>query len=209
VWFQTKDLDKTYADIRQHVSELNGYISNESARHTYDGSQRHEVTVRIPTACFDLLLQRISDSSGPFEYKSIQVKDVTAEYVDVEARIKTKKELKSRYEALLKQAAKVEDMLRIESEIGNLQTEIESVEGRMKLLNDQITYSTLKVEFYQQTTTRTAFGFGAKLFDGLKSGWENFLWFVVGLSHLWVFIIAAAVLIYLFRRRKKKLRSKS
>ena len=102
---------------------------------------------------------------------------------------------------LLKQATKVDEILSIEREIGNLQTEIESVEGRMKYLKDRISFSSLTVTYYQETTS--AFGFSSKFVDGIKNGWSVFLWFIVGLSYLWVFIIVAIVVVYLTRRWRK------
>ena len=136
--------------------------------------------------------------------KSIDALDVTEEYIDVETRINTKKDLRDRYRELLKQATKVDEILNIEKEVGNLQTEIESFERRMKSLNDRIAFSTITVIYYQKTTP--AFGFSSKFLDGIKNGWNNFLWFIIGLSNLWVFIIVAAVTVYLIKlwRKKKK-----
>jgi hypothetical protein len=102
----------------------------------------------------------------------------------------------------LKQATKVDEILNIEKAIGNLQTEIESVEGRMKYLKDRLLFSTLTVTYYQKETP--AFGFSSKFVEGMKNGWNVFLWFIVGVSNLWVFILVAVAVIYLIRWRRKK-----
>jgi hypothetical protein len=201
--FLSADVNKTKSLIFQTVQELNGYISKDNA---YDYSDRleHRLIIRIPADKFDILLKTISESVDKLDSKNIDVLDVTEEYIDIEARIKTKKELQTKYIELLKQATKVDEILNIEKEIGNLQTEIESVEGRMKYLKDKISFSTLTVTYYQKTTSK--FGFSSKFIDGLKNGWDVFLWFIIGLSHLWVFIFATIVTIYLIRlwRKKKK-----
>ena len=160
--FRTADVDKTKSLVVQTVQELNGYISNDNA---YDYSERleHRLTIRIPAENFDLLLKKISENVEKFDSKNIDVLDVTEEYIDIEARIKTKKELQAGYAELLKKAVKVDEILNIEKEIGNLQTEIESVEGRMNYLKDRIAFSTLTVTYYQKTTS--AFGFSSKLVD--------------------------------------------
>ena len=201
--FKTADVNKTKSLILKTVQELNGYLSNENA---YDYSDRfeHNLTIRIPAEKFDLLLNTISESAEKLDSKNIDVLDVTEEYIDIEARIKTKKDLQNKYIELLKRATKVEEMLNIEKEIGNLQTEIESVEGRMKYLKDKITFSTLTITYYQKMASQ--FGFSSKFADGIKNGWNVFLWFIIGLSNLWVFILVLAVTIYLIRlyRKKKK-----
>jgi hypothetical protein len=201
VRFETKDIDKTKSLIHQTVQELNGYFANDNA-YNYSDRIEHRLEIRVPANKFDLLLMKISENVDKFDNKNIDVTDVTEEFIDIAARIKTKKELKNRYAELLKQATKVEEILNIEKEMGKLQTEIESVEGRMKYLRDKIAFSTLTVTYYQNTTSE--FGFSSKFVDGVKNGWSVFLWFIVGLSHLWVFIIVAVVAVYLIRKWRKK-----
>ncbi|MDR2691715.1 MAG: DUF4349 domain-containing protein [Dysgonamonadaceae bacterium] len=109
---------------------------------------------------FELLLDRIAQNAKKLDSKNITVSDLTEEFIDIEARIKTKKELENRYKELLKQANKVEEIVAIEKEIGNLRTDIESIEGRLKYLKDKVSYSTLNVVFYERTSS--PFGFNSK-----------------------------------------------
>jgi paraquat-inducible protein B len=198
--FETADVNKTKSLILQTLQELNGYISQENAYNYYERFE-HRLVIRVSADKFDILLKNISESVDKLDSKNINVLDVTEEYIDIEARVKTKKELQTKYIELLKQATKIDEILNIEREIGNLQTEIESVEGRMKYLKDKIAFSTLTVVYYQKTTSK--FGFSSKFIEAFKNGWSVFLWFIIGLSHLWVFILVSAVTIYFIRRWKK------
>jgi hypothetical protein len=199
--FETTDVNMTRLFISRTLQELDGYISKENS---YDYSNRleHRLIIRIPADKFDLLLKNISESVDKLDSKNIDVLDVTEEYIDVEARLRTKKELQIRYIELLKQATRVDEILNIQKEIGNLQTEIETVEGRMRYLKDRIAFSTLTVVYYQKTSSK--FGFSSKFADGIKNGWSVFLWFIVGLTYLWVFILVAVVARYSIRLWKKK-----
>jgi len=166
------------------------------------------LTIRVPADKFDMLLKNVSESVEKLDSKNIDVLDVTEEYIDIEARIKTKKELQDRYKEILKKATTVSEILTVEREIGSLQTDIESVEGRMKFLKDEIKFSTLTVTYYQKVTTSSSLGFFFELRDGFKSGWNGFLWFIIGVSYLWVFILVAVAVIYLiirWRRKKRKM----
>jgi len=202
ITFETADVNKTKTLILQTIQELNGYISNDDVRSDYNDRILHWLTIHAPADKLDLLLKNISESAKKLDGKSITARDVTVEYIDIETRIRTKKALQNRYIELLKQATKVDEILNIEKEIGNLQTEIESVEERMRYLNNRIAFSTLNVEYYQKTIFR--FGFFSKLIDGTKNGWSIFLWVIIGISNLWVFIIVAAVAFYLIRLWRKK-----
>ena len=203
--FKTADLDKTQSLITQTVQELGGYISEDNI-YTYSDRFEQVLTIRVPADKFDLLLKNISESAEKLESKSIDVLDVTEEFIDIEARIKTKKELQNRYIELLKRATTINEILNIEREIGSLQTEIESAEGRMRYLKSRIAFSTLTVRYYQEIPDESSFF--SQLIEGVKSGWDGFLWFVVGLSYLWVFIFIAIGIIYLFRRRRRNRRRK-
>ena len=133
--------------------------------------------------------------------------DVTEEFLDIQARLKTKKELEYRYLALLKQAKDVSDILEIEEKMGQLRSDIESIEGRMKYLQSQVRFSTLTVSFYE--TVPNSVSFGNKFKYGFKNGWENLIWFFVGLINIWPFIIIIAgsiwgLIVYRRNRREKK-----
>ena len=204
--FETADVNETKSLITQTVQDLNGYISDENVDGYHDRLE-HRLTIRVPADKFDLLLQTISESVNKFDSRKIEALDVTEEYIDIASRIKSKKEILNRYTELLTQAAKVEEILLIEKEIGNLQTEIESVEGRMRYLTDRIAFSTLNVTYYREIEHQEEverIRFVSEFADGISNGWEGFLWFIIGLSYCWVFILLGVLFYFLIRLRKKK-----
>jgi len=205
VRFKTADVKETRAMIVKTVKELSGYLAQDDIYH-YGTSIEHQLEIRIPADNFDKLLSKISENVEKLESKNINALDVTEEYIDVEARINTKKELENRFKELLKQARTIDEILSVESEIGKLRTEIESYEGRLRYLKDRIDLSTLRVTYYQETDD--VFGFGSKFGNALKRGWENLLYFFIGLTHIWPFMIIAAAGIYLFRRIRKRKKNK-
>ena len=201
--FQTKSIQETTNFITESVKILNGYISSDNVYNSEDKiTQRIEI--RIPSNSFDDLLSRISENAKKVEYKNVQLQDVTEEYIDIDSRIKTKKELENRYVELLSKAKTVEEILSIEKELGTLRSDIESIEGRLKYLKDQVSLSTLAVEYYQLTST--GLNFSSKLGQAFVMGWKFLLTFIIGLVHLWPFIIIIGVIVIITVRlnRKKK-----
>jgi hypothetical protein len=202
--FETSNSAETKEIISKSVSEFKGYISNDNV-FDYKDKVEYRITIRVPSDKFELLLERISKTAQKLDSKNINALDVTEEFIDIEARIKTKKELENRYKELLKQANKVEEILTIEKEIGNLRTEIESIEGRLKYLKDKVSFSTLTVVFYERTSS--SFGFHSKFGQAIQNGWTNLLWFFVSLTNLWPFILIGLAIIIIYRRlngRNKK-----
>jgi len=203
--FETTNSTDTRAFITKTVLELNGYISQDNISNSTNEIE-HIMVIRVPADNFESLLDKISQNAKKLDGKNINVSDVTEEYIDVEARIKTKKELENRYKELLKQANKVEEMLEIEKEIGNLRTEIESAEKRLQSFNNRISYSTLRVSFYEKSSS--VFGFNSKMAQAFKIGWTNLLWFFIAITKVWTFIIIAFITFFVIRRyiKKKKLK---
>ena len=203
ITFETADVKATRQFITTTVAETGGYISQDNAE-AYPDKIQHQLTLRIPADKFEILLDKISASAKKLDSKNINAQDVTEEFIDMQVRLKTKKELEKRYLELLKQAKKVDEILNIEREIGTLRSDIESIEGRLKYLTDRVSLSTLTVVYYQKTTS--AFGFGSKFGQALRNGWTNLGWFVIGLTSLWPFILLGLVLFFVVKRvrlRKK------
>ncbi len=200
--FETANAAKTKALIAGKISQLNGWISNESTdRFSPDGETRYNLTIRIPAQHFDMLLDSVSANARKVVFKNINSRDVTEEFIDLEARLSTKKDLENRYKELLQKAVKVEEMLAIEREMGALRSEIESMEGRYKYLKNQVSFSTLDITYYEKVTKTT--GFGSKFIDALGTGWDILLAVLIGLASLWVFIIIGVVVVFFFIKRRR------
>ena len=200
--FQTSDLNKTKQLLTSAVSRMNGYISNDNISES-DNRTENALTIRVPANKTDSLIALIESNASKIDYKSIDVQDVTEQFIDLEARVKTKKEVEARYRELLTRANSVEEILNIEEQIGNIRTEIESAEGRLRYLSNQVQYSTLQVTFYKQSSD---FGFWGKIAKAFKNGWNGLLWLLVGLVNLWAIIlfigVAWAIIAYLLKRRR-------
>jgi hypothetical protein len=159
--------------------------------------------VRIPSKDFDKFVETIGKGVEKFDYREIITQDITAEYLDVEARIKTKKEMENRYLAILQKARNVTEMLEIERQLGEVRGEIESMEGRLRFLKNQVSFSTLSISFYKNIAYQGD-SFWTRLGDSFHNGWDNLLVFIIGIVHLWPFLILIGFGIWGFRRFRKK-----
>jgi len=199
--FECSDIKETRKIIAQAVKKHNGYIaSDEESR--YDDNINNVITARVPNRGFDNFLADATEGISRFDSKEINTRDVTSEFLDMQARLKTKKELENRYLELLKKATKISEMLEIERSANNLRSEIESIEGQLKYLNNQVDYSTLTISFYEKTPGTS--NFFHKLSDGFGSGWDYFISFFILLVNIWPFLLLFAVFIIIVLRRKNR-----
>ena len=205
ITFETSDCKSTKELIHQTANNLNGYLSKDD-EYTYESRIQHSVTVRIPSQNFDKLLTDISKSIKVLDDQNITVKDVTEEFVDVEARLKAKKIVEQRYLDLLSKANSVGDILQVENELARLREQIESTEGRLRYLKDQVSLSTLTITYYQ--STESGFRFSEKAKNGLSNGYKGLLWFFIGIINIWPFILFIGLSVWLIVRLIKKSRNK-
>ncbi|WGH75929.1 DUF4349 domain-containing protein [Tenacibaculum tangerinum] len=202
--FETNDLSATRNQIAQAVQKYNGYISGDNE---YKSSQNitSSLIVRIPSKNFDAFLNEISSKVERFDTKNISVNDVTEQYLDIEARLKVKKELEKRYGEILKKASSVKEIIEVERELNKVRSEIESIEGRLKYLQNQVSYSTLTIRFYkEEVNSAYSKSFGRLLADAFGNGIDNVKWFFIGLVNIWPFILLLVLLIVFIKKRIKR-----
>jgi hypothetical protein len=199
--FNTEAPSKTREWLGNQVRRRGGFVAQESTS-AYGNRTTFRLVVRIPAAQFDSLVNAIVEYAGELETKAIGTQDVTEEFIDVEARLTTKKELELRYHEILKQARTVDEILSIERELGTLRTDIESVEGRLRYLKDQVSLSTLVVE-YSLITSASA-NFSDRFLESLSGGWRLLMDFALGLTYIWPFLILAGGALVVVRRIRKK-----
>lgn len=207
--FETDQFSTARNYIVESVEKFGGYISSDQ-EFNYPTRKSNTLVVRIPSESFDNFLNEATKEVETFDRKEINLKDVTEEFLDIETRLTTMKELEARYLELLEQASTVSEILEIEREIGRQRSEIESIEGRLKYLQSQVSYSTLRITLY--TTFSTQNGFFQQLKSSFYNGWDNLISFIIYSINLWPFILIGIALIFglkSYKSKKKKPISKS
>ncbi|MBK7147877.1 MAG: DUF4349 domain-containing protein [Bacteroidetes bacterium] len=117
--------------------------------------------------------------------------DVTAQFVDIEARLKTKKNVEQRYSDLLREAKKIQDILDIEEKLRVIREEIESAEGQLRLLKDQVSYSTISLNLYQKLDYQPEpdMGFMSHVSEAFVKGWRSMTDLLIGIVRVWPFVL--------------------
>ena len=106
-------------------------------------SQTVTVIARVPASQFAAALEEIRGAGDRVISEKISGQDVSEEYLDLEARLRTKKALEAQFLEIMKQARKVQDALDVQSQLADVRTEIERLEGRRRFLENQAALSTI------------------------------------------------------------------
>lgn len=131
--------------VRAIVVREKGIIDSSSS---YSGNSI-SIDTKVPQEKLELVMDELG-RAGKLVSKSINTKDVTDEMIDVEARLNNLIALREKYRVLLAKAMGVKDTLAVESELNRIQTEIDSLQGRMNSLKSQVAYSSLAIHIGKQ-----------------------------------------------------------
>ena len=163
------------------------------------------ITVRIPSEQFDAFLSTLSKDVKKFDERTISSQDVTEEFVDVNARIASKKKVEQRFVEILKTAKTVKEILEVEAQIGNVREEIDRAEGRLKYLKNQTSMSTLFIEFYKEinVTAEDDGSFIADIKEAFSNGLNLLRNLFVGIINIWPLMLLALGGYFIYRLSKK------
>jgi len=140
------------------IAESHGgfVVTSESKqRQSDDPSQRVmdvSLVIRVPSSQFGPTRDEILGLSKRVLDNKNTGQDVTEEFIDLEARIKTQTALEAQFMEIMKQARKVEDALEVQRQIAEVRTEIEKLEGRKRFLENRSSLSTINVNLKSPTT---------------------------------------------------------
>jgi len=206
--YKVIDVKLATSEIKAIATQFNAYISDQRFENNRF-QKENRFTVKVPQAHFDAMMDSIAGVAEYIEYENITTKDVTEEYVDINSRLKTKLEVKQRYEEVLRNSAKtVKDILATEEKLQRIQEEIESAQGRLAYLTSKVSYSTIQIDLYEtveyteEPTTYTK-TFGDKSKNGLSFGWTMIETIIIALIHVWPLLLFGTLLFFFVRRKLK------
>lgn len=204
---------KNYEDSRRKINNIirvcNAYVASENeSRNDYQIS--NTMSIRVPASIFDNLIDSIVSQAKNLDERSMNVEDVTEEYVDTDARLKAKREIEKRYLEILKKAKNVSEILEVEEKLGAIREEIESAEGRLKYLSHQVSFSVIDLTFYEQKNVapKHRLGWLSRSASAFVDGWNGITEFVISLISIWPSLCVIAVIIIFISRIIQKKRKK-
>jgi hypothetical protein len=196
-----------------------GFVVTSEAiqRKSTDPEQRttdFKLVVRVPANQFGVALDEIRKLATNIPEEKATGQDVTEEFIDLEARIKTQKALEIQFLEIMKQAKQIEDALEVQRQVAEVRTVIEQLEGRKRFLQNRSSLATITVNVQAPkpviATTPTGFSHSLReaVSDSVELGSGMLLFFVrfiiVGFPiFLFLGVPSALALRYLMRRAKR------
>jgi hypothetical protein len=161
----------TAARVRGLVAGAGGMITTEDTQSTGESSYA-TITAMVPADRLDDFVADVSEL-GTVDSVNVSAQDVTSQVVDLDARIDALSTSISRLTQLLAQAERMEDLLAIETQLSQRQSELDALTAQRKYLADQVAMSTITVSIAPLTAEAAVEAPG--FLSGLRSGWSAFV----------------------------------
>ena len=212
----TQNLDKTRSGLDQIVRRYSGYVGDLTTSSPTDGARKLTATLRVPSAQLDAAIAELK-TLGRVESESQSGQDVTAQYVDLEARLSNARNTEQRLIDLLKQrTGKLADVLEVETELSRVREEIERMEGERRLLSKQVEYATLNAsvsEEFKSPANALPDSTGTRFRSAAVDGYQSVVNFIIGVALFFIsdgpmLLLWIAILFFPVRYAWKKLRNR-
>ena len=142
------DVRKSVDAALNYVKEQGGYMVSSSITQPEEAPFA-TLILRVPSDKLRESMEYFRSLAIKVSSEYVQGEDVTDEYQDIDSRLKTLEQTKTRFEEILSQAVKIDDILRVQQEIISLQSQIDSLKGRQLYLEQ--TAKLARVTMYLST----------------------------------------------------------
>jgi len=146
---EVKNLPDVQDKIRDLASQMGAYIVDQRLFEDTKERQEGYLTVRVPQEQFQAFLSKVKPLGIKVENQSISGQDVTEDYVDLQSRLKSKKLSEKRLTHFMNEAKDTKTLLEISNELSKVQEEIETLEGKIKYLDNQVDFSTVTINLFE------------------------------------------------------------
>ena len=218
LYLEVRDPAEGQRKITSIAESLGGFVVTSESKQsdTQDPTKKElevNLVVRIPASQYNSALEQIRAIGNRVVQEKTSGQDVTEDFIDLEARIKTQKALELQFLEIMKQANTVSNALEVQRQIAEVRNDIEKLEGRKRFLENKASLSTITVSLRTPAAiaVNTA-GFGRNVKIAISDSFAIATAIVLFLIRFVIVMIPIALLIilpgavlarYLFRRAQR------
>lgn len=194
--------------------EKGGFILSSYFSENKDGTKNSNITIKVPVAFFEETLKEIKAQALFIANENIEGRDVTEEYVDLQAQLTNLRVEEEQFQNILTRAQKIEDILAITRELSRVRSNIERLQGRIKFLESQTDLATITVSLQEEgkvtvpTSKWRPFNVikqsAVNLIKNLQDFIDNVIKFIFWVISLIPYVIIVAIIFLLVQKARKR-----
>ena len=208
----------TYTNLQSNIhDQIKTKISQDSTLETTKYTVENNITIRVPNTQLDTVIKTIAKQIDFLDFRVIKADDVSLKILSNQLSQKRSASTEKRVEkAIDYKEKKINDVMEAENTLANQKEANDNRTIDNLSLQDQINFSTITLQLYQNETIRQEImaseknsnaykpNLGIQILDSLKSGWYILESIFVFLINLWPFIIISLGGFFLYKKHGKK-----
>jgi hypothetical protein len=147
LYLEVADIDSAVSQAAQLITAMGGHIAASSASDTDDGGKSATVTYRIPAERWAEALAALKGLASKVLNEDTSSEDVTAQVVDLDARLANLRVTETALQAIMDRATTITDVLKVQAELTEVRSDIESLTAQRDLLASRAALATLDVAY--------------------------------------------------------------
>ncbi len=136
--------EERFAEAQDVAERYGGFVQTSSGR-----ERSGSIVMRVPAPRFAAVLRELR-ALGEVEVQTIRGEDVTAEHVDLGARLRIAKARRAVLLGLMERATTIEQTIRVQNALDDTQLRIEELQGAISLLEGRVAFATIRLQLREE-----------------------------------------------------------
>jgi Domain of unknown function (DUF4349) len=188
-------------------TSLGGYISGTAAVADTGALRTGTITFQVPTDKFNEAISQVR-ALGTVQNLVIGGQDVSAQYVDLQARLKNAEAQRDAMLALLGQAKTVAEIIAVQNQLGQITAQVEQLKGQISYYDHATSFSTISVSVHEaavafKPANADSWGVTAALLQGLHGFVNTIDYILVGVGYVGPVLVLLVLGFFVFRLRRR------
>lgn len=189
-----KDIEEAVRNITRHTEEKSGWVVSSSIAEEKE-IPRGYIEVRLPAEFFGEAMIFFKGLAEKIDFESTQGRDVTEEYVDLEARLKNLEVTETQLLKIMERSGEISDVLEVQRELTRVREQIETIKGRTQYLEQSSKMATITVNLtLAKELLPVAPAEKWRPNYVFQQAWQNVLVFLKGVSYFLIWLVTYAVI---------------
>src|SRR6266567_373608 len=162
------------------------------------------ISFMVPAKNFDETIDALA-KLGKVQNEHISGQDVSAQYVDLQARLANAEAQRNAMAALLQRAQSVNDIIASQNQLGQITQQIEQLKGQIQYLDHNTSFSTVTVNIVEAgapapTAANDNWGFATAIGDAAHNFVTTINYLITGLGAIGPVLLLVGLAYFVWRR---------
>jgi hypothetical protein len=191
-----KDTEAAAQRLQELAAALGGFVSDLNAGRS-GGVLHYQMTLRVPAERLDRAREEIRAIALRVEREQMSTEDVTDQYVDLDARMRSLQATEAELQELLgesrERSRKVGDVMEIYRELTGVRTQIEQIQGQLNALQGLVSLSTIQLTLEPDAAQKPIVAEGWRPNETVRSSFGVLVGFLQGVGDLLIFLVVVGL----------------